>query len=726
MIRGNITLLVLCALLVAACNHSAEIPPSQPTFPKLDYPAANRGDVVDDYHGVTVADPYRWLEDPDSDATRAWVAAENAVTFGFLESIPERSRINQRITELWDFEKYGVPFKKGDRYFYTKNDGLQNQDVLYWTPHLEESARVLLDPNQLSEDGTVHLSDWAISDDGRLIAYGLAAAGSDWNEWKVREIDSGKDLTDHLSWIKFSGVSWTKDGKGFFYSRYPEPEEGAALEDLNFYNKLYYHRIGTTQADDTLVYERPDEKKWGFDGRVSEDGNYLIVSIWKGTDERNKVLFKRLDADDGEIATLIGDFESEYSFIGNDGSVFYFKTTFEAPRGRIIAIDSRTLAAERPQEVVPQSESTIEAVSFVGDRFVVAYLKDAHSEVNVFEASGEPAGSVDLPGIGTAWGFSGERGDNETFYAYSSFAAPTNIYHYDIQTGESSIFRAPDVAFDPAAYDTRQVFAASKDGTTVPIFISHKKGLELDGANPTYLYGYGGFNISITPWFSVENLVWMEMGGILAVATLRGGGEYGKQWHEDGRLLEKQNVFDDFAAAAEWLIANGYTSAPKLAIGGGSNGGLLVGASITQRPELFGAGLAAVGVMDMLRFQKFTIGWAWIDDYGSSDDAEQFETLRAYSPLHNIKPGTHYPPLLLTTADHDDRVVPAHSFKFAAAIQAAQAGPAPVLIRIETQAGHGSGKPTAKRIEEATDRWAFLVRVLGMENALTNFGNAGR
>ncbi|HEX9814038.1 MAG TPA: S9 family peptidase, partial [Myxococcota bacterium] len=326
MIRGNITLLVLCALLVAACNHSAEIPPSQPTFPKLDYPAANRGDVVDDYHGVTVADPYRWLEDPDSDATRAWVAAENAVTFGFLESIPERSRINQRITELWDFEKYGVPFKKGDRYFYTKNDGLQNQDVLYWTPHLEESARVLLDPNQLSEDGTVHLSDWAISDDGRLIAYGLAAAGSDWNEWKVREIDSGKDLADHLSWIKFSGVSWTKDGKGFFYSRYPEPEEGAALEDLNFYNKLYYHRIGTTQADDTLVYERPDEKKWGFDGRVSEDGNYLIVSIWKGTDERNKVLFKRLDADDGEIATLIGDFESEYSFIGNDGPVFYFKT----------------------------------------------------------------------------------------------------------------------------------------------------------------------------------------------------------------------------------------------------------------------------------------------------------------------------------------------------------------------------------------------------------------
>jgi prolyl oligopeptidase len=415
------------------------------------------------------------------------------------------------------------------------------------------------------------------------------------------------------------------------------------------------------------------------------------------------------------MTTLIDNFGSAHQFLGNDGPIFYFKTTFEAPRGRVIANDTRNPEPEHWQEVVPQGESTIEAVSWVGDRFIVSYLKYAHSEVRVFHTSGEPAGKIDLPGIGSTWGFYGKRAQSETFYAYSSFASPTTIYRYDIQSGESSVFRAPKIDFDPTAYETQQVFAESKDGTPVPIFITYKKGLERNGANPTYLYGYGGFNISITPWFSVENLVWMEMGGIYAVATLRGGGEYGEEWHDAGRLLKKQNVFDDFAAVAEWLIDNRYTSTTKLAIGGRSNGGLLVGASITQRPELFGAGLAAVGVMDMLRFQRFTIGWAWVDDYGSSDDPEQFEALHAYSPLHNVEPGTHYPPLLLTTADHDDRVVPAHSFKFAAEMQAAQAGPAPVLIRIETRAGHGSGKPTAKIIEEASDRWAFLVRVLGMK-----------
>jgi len=711
--RARIRLVGLA--LVAACSHPPTAPLTQPAFPKFAYPAAVRENVVDDYHGVAVADPYRWLEDPDSDATRAWVKAENALTFGFLETIPERSQINARITALWDFEKFGIPAKQGGRYFYTRNDGLQNQSVLYWTPRLEDTARVLLDPNGLSEDGTVHLSDWAISDDGRWIAYGLAAAGSDWTEWKVREIDSGEDLSDHLEWIKFSGVSWTKDNAGFFYSRYPAPDEGSVLENLNYYNKLYYHRIGTPQIADTLIYERPDEKKWGFDGTVSEDGRYLIVSIWKGTDDRNRILYKRLDVEDGGLATLIDDFESAYQFLGNDGPVFYFKTTFAAPRGRVIAIDTRNPEPEHWSEVVPQRESTIEAVSWVGNRFIVSYLKDAHSEVRVFLGSGEPAGSVDLPGIGSASGFYGKREDSETFYAYSSFATPTTIYRYDTESGSSSIFRAPKIGFDPAAYETEQVFATSQDGTRVPIFISYKKGLERNGANPTYLYGYGGFNISITPWFSVENLVWMEMGGIYAVATLRGGGEYGEEWHDAGRLLAKQNVFDDFAAAAEWLIENRYTSTPRLAIGGRSNGGLLVGASITQRPELFGAGLAGVGVMDMLRFQRFTIGWAWVDDYGSSDDPEQFRALRAYSPLHNVEPGTRYPALLLTTADHDDRVVPAHSFKFAAAMQAAQAGPAPIMIRIETRAGHGSGKPTAKIIDEATDRWAFLVRVLGMK-----------
>jgi prolyl oligopeptidase len=713
--NSKIALCGLSTAILLACGHVPEDAPKQPSFPEFDYPVAEKGNVVADYHGVAVADPYRWLEDPDSDATRAWVEEENAVTLGFLESIPERSRIHARVTELWDYEKYGVPFKKGGRYFYTKNNGLQNQSVLYWTPQLGETARVLLDPNQLSNDGTVHLAGWAISDDGRLMAYGLAAAGSDWTEWKVREIDSGQDLSDQLKWIKFSGVSWTKGGEGFYYSRYPEPKAGAALEDLNFYNKLYFHRIGTPQDEDTLIYERPDQKKWGFSGEVSEDGDYLIVSVWKGTDDRNQVLYQHLGVDRGAMETLIDNFESEYSLLGNDGPVFYFKTTLEAPRGRIIAIDTRSAAPEQWKEIVPQDESTIQTASFVGGRFFVAYLTHAHSEVRVFHATGEPSGSVDLPGIGSARGFYGERKHRETFYAYSSFATPTTVYRYDIDSGESSVFRAPKVDFDPAAYETEQVFAKSRDGTAVPIFITHKKNLERDGANPTYLYGYGGFNISLTPWFSVANLAWLEMGGVFAVATLRGGGEYGEQWHDGGRLLEKQNVFDDFAAAAEWLITNRYTSTPRLAIGGRSNGGLLVGASITQRPELFGAGLAGVGVMDMLRFQKFTIGWAWVDDYGSSDDPEQFKALHAYSPLHNIKPGTHYPPLLLTTADHDDRVVPAHSFKFAAAIQAAQAGPAPVLIRIETRAGHGGGMPTSKRIEEAADKWAFLVRVLDFD-----------
>jgi prolyl oligopeptidase len=705
----------LCLTWVPGCGRNPDVRSTPPTFSRFDYPVARKGDVVDTYHGVDVADPYRWLEDPDSEETRAWVEAENALTFGFIETIPERSRINSRVTELWDYERYGVPFEKGGRYFYTRNDGLQNQSVLYWTPVLDEIPRVLLDPNQLSEDGTVHLADWAVSDDGRYLAYSLAIAGSDWNVWKVRDIDSDEDLPDRLEWMKFSSVSWTRDSQGFFYSRYPEPKEGAALEDLNYFNKSYYHRIGTSQDDDELVYERPDEKKWSFDGEVSEDGRYLILSISKGTDDRNQVLYKRLDVKNDRIATLIDNFDSEYRFLGNDGPVFYFKTTFQAPRGRVIAIDTRDAVPPRWKEVVPQSESTIEAVSLVGDRFIVAFLEDAHSEVRVFQLTGQPAGDIELPGLGSAWGFDGERRHRETFYAYSSFATPTTIYRYDILSGKSSVFWAPKVGFDPAAYATRQVFASSVDGTPVPICITHKRGLELDGANPTYLYGYGGFNISITPWFDVANLVWMEMGGVYAVATLRGGGEYGEQWHDDGRLLKKQNVFDDFAAAGEWLIANRYTSTRRLAIGGVSNGGLLVGASITQRPDLFGAGLAAVGVMDMLRFQEFTIGWAWIDDYGSSADPEQFKALHAYSPLHNVEPGTHYPALLMTTADHDDRVVPAHSFKFAATIQAAQAGPAPVLIRIENKAGHGSGKPTAKIIEEVTDRWAFLVRVLGMK-----------
>ena len=690
-------------------------PAAEPNRP-FAYPEARKADVVDDYHGHKVADPYRWLEDPDSAETRAWVEAENKVTFGFLNGIPAREAIKGRLTKLWDYEKFGVPYKEGGRYFYSRNSGLQNQGVLYTTPALDGEPRVLLDPNTLSADGTTALAGTAVSDDGALMAYGLAAAGSDWNEWKVRDVASGKDRDDVLKWIKFSSASWTKDGKGFYYGRYPEPKAGSALEESNYYQKLYYHRLGTPQADDDLVYEAPEHKEWQAHGEVTEAGDYLIITISKGTDAKYRVLYKGLDRPDAQAITLIDEFNAEYAFLGNDGPVFFFKTNRNAPRGKVVAIDTRAPEEKDWKELVPQAEETLLSVSLVGDRFFASYLKDAHSQVKLFALDGKTQGEVKLPGLGTATGFGGKRADRETFYAYASFTAPTTIYRYDVEAGKSTVFRRPKVDFDPEAYETSQAFYTSKDGTRIPIFLSHKKGLKRDGGNPTYLYGYGGFNIPITPAFSPSNLVWMERGGVLAIANLRGGGEYGEDWHQAGTKLRKQNVFDDFIAAAEWLIAEKITSAPKLAIGGRSNGGLLVGACLTQRPDLFGATLPGVGVLDMLRFHKFTIGHAWVDDYGSSDDAEQFGALHAYSPLHNLKPGTHYPATMITTADHDDRVVPAHSFKFAAALQAAQGGPEPVLIRIETKAGHGAGKPTSKVIEEYADQWGFLEKVLGVES----------
>jgi prolyl oligopeptidase len=670
---------------------------------------------VDDYHGVRVADPYRWLEDPDSPESRAWIDAENALTFAFLESIPERPRIERRLTRLWDYEKYGVPFKEGGRYFLFKNDGLQNQAVLYTLDALDAEPRPLLDPNTLSPDGTIALSALDISDDGRLMAYGLSASGSDWQEWRVRDIDTREDLEDHLLWVKFSGASWTHDNAGFFYSRYDEPDPGSMLEDANYYQKLFYHRIGTLQDEDVLIYERPDEKEWGFDGTVTDDGRYVIISVWQGTERRNRVYYRELTPQGrGPVVELLNDFDASYSFVDNDGPLFWFRTDLDAPRGRLIAIDITNPAREHWREIIPEASETLESVSAVGDRFFASYLRDAHSVVKVYRLDGAFEREVALPGLGTVGGFGGRRTDPETFYAFTSFTRPTTIYRYDIASGESTLFRAPEVPFDPDQYETRQVFYTSRDGTRVPMFISHRAGLPLDGTNPTVLYGYGGFNIPVTPAFSPGNLAWMEMGGVFAVANLRGGGEYGEAWHEGGMKLQKQNVFDDFICAAEWLIANRYTATPKLAIHGGSNGGLLVGACMTRRPDLFGAALPAVGVMDMLRFHKFTIGWGWVSDYGTPDDPEEFKAIYAYSPLHNIKPGTAYPPTLITTADHDDRVVPAHSFKFAAELQRAQAGPAPILIRIETKAGHGAGKPTTKQIEEVADRWAFLVRVLGI------------
>jgi prolyl oligopeptidase len=699
-------LTVVTNVLLMSCASSA---------PKLPYPATRTTNQVDVYHGVTVPDPYRWLEDDNSPETKAWVGEQNKLTFAFLAQIPQRPAIKQRLTRLWNFERYGVPFKEGGRYFFNKNDGLQNQSVLYTLPALDAAPTVLLDPNKLSADGTVALAGLAVSDDGNLMAYGLSAAGSDWEEWKVRDVRTGRDLSDQLKWVKFSGASWTKDGRGFYYSRYDEPNETTKMTRVNEFQKLFYHGLGTPQSEDKLIYQRPDHKDWIFDGHVTDDGRYLIITVSEGTDPRTRVFYQDLQTTNAPVVELLNDFDARYSFIDNDGPRFWFSTDLNAPRGRIIAIDITNPERKNWRELVPQAAETLEGVNTLNNSFVCIYLKDAHSQVRVFSLAGQPLRTIELPGIGTAGGFGGKRKDTETFYSFTSFTVPGTIYRYDLAEGASAVFRQPKVDFDPANFETRQVFYRSKDGTQVPMFITYKKGLKLNGSNPVLLYGYGGFDISITPSFSVASLVWMEMGGVYAVANLRGGGEYGEEWHQAGMKSHKQNVFDDFISAAEWLIANKYTSSHHLAIAGGSNGGLLVGACETQRPDLFGACLPAVGVMDMLRFNKFTIGWAWTSDYGSPENADEFKALYAYSPLHHIRSGTRYPATFITTADHDDRVVPAHSFKFAATLQAAQAGPAPILIRIETRAGHGAGKPTSKLIEEAADKWAFLVKELGMK-----------
>ncbi len=686
--------------------------------PTLTYPHAKTVDQIDDYHGTKVADPYRWLEDTDSTDTREWIDAENKLTFGYLDQIPYRQAIHDRLKTLWNYERYGVPEQQGSRYFYQHNNGLQNQNVLLVADSVTAEPHLLLDPNTLSADGTVALTGHAISDDGKLLAYGTSASGSDWMEWRVRDVDTGKDLSDDLKWVKFSGASWTKDGNGFFYSRYDEPKAGAPLRDANYFHKLYYHRLGTPQSEDKLIYDRPDNKEMGFSGDVTDDGRYVIITVWQGTSPKNRLYYKDLTDPNSQVIKLLDDFDAQYQFLDNDGPVFWIKTDLEAPRGRVIAIDTRHPERASWKTIVPQSADKLEHANIINNTFVLSYLKDAQTDVRIYDLDGKFLHNVDLPGIGTAEGFGGKRKYKETFYAFTSFTIPTTIYRYDLAAAKSAVFRQPKVDFDSSKYETKQVFFTSKDGTRVPMFITAKKGLKLDGQNPVLLYAYGGFNISLTPAFSVGNAVWLEMGGVYAQPNLRGGGEYGEEWHEAGTLLRKQNVFDDFIGAAEWLIANKYTSPGKLAIRGGSNGGLLVGACVTQRPDLFGAALPAVGVMDMLRFHKFTIGWAWTSDYGSSDDPNQFKALYAYSPLHNLKPGTKYPATFITTADHDDRVVPGHSFKFAATMQADQAGSAPILIRIETKAGHGAGKPISKLIEEAADTWAFAAKNLNMDVAL--------
>lgn len=704
---------------VGAAMTLAALSPDPAGAQTVTYPESRRAAQVDVLHGTRVEDPYRWLEDTGAPETRAWIEAQNRVTFGYLEGIPQRERIEERLTQLWNYARWTAPTRRAGRLFFYRNDGLQNQSVLYWQPTADAEPRVLLDPNKLSADGTVALSSTAISPDGRLLAYGVSSGGSDWQEFRVREVDTGRDLPDRIEWVKFSGAAWTHDGKGFFYARYAQPEGNALTEQVRN-QKLYYHRLGTPQSSDVLVYERPDEPDFGFGPTVSEDGRYLMVSVWKGTDRRNRLYYADLGDPENPrvnapLVRLLDDFDAAYGFLGNDGPVFYLQTDLDAPRGRVIAVDTRTPARTAWRTVIPQSADALGSVELAGGRFVASYLSDVASRLRIFGKDGQAVGDVELPGLGSVGSVSGSPDDPEFFYTFTSYLTPTSVYRYDLRGGRGEVMWQPQVAFDASKYVTERVFYNSKDGTRVPLFITRRRDLPRDGNAPTLLYGYGGFNAAITPGFSVPVAVWLEMGGVYAVANIRGGSEYGEEWHRGGMLENKQNVFDDFIAAGEYLVKEGYTRPEKLAVSGGSNGGLLVGAVVNQRPDLFGAALPAVGVMDMLRFHKFTIGWAWTSDYGSPDDPAQFRTLLAYSPLHNLKLGTRYPATLVTTGDHDDRVVPGHSFKYAAALQAAQAGPAPVLIRVETRAGHGAGKPTAMQIEEAADKWAFLVKALDFQ-----------
>lgn len=723
--KTNPPLWKLAAQAASFALSAAIILPAHAQTSALSYPATRSGDQVDTYHGTRVADPYRWLEDDNSAETKAWVQAQNAVTEKYFAAMPQRLPTRQLYTAMFNYERFGVPFKEGGRYFWTRNDGLQQQAVLYTAASLTAAPTVALDPNTLSKDGTVALTSTVPSRDGQLLAYGVAVSGSDWQTWRVRDLATGQDLPDRIDWVKFSAATWTPDGKGFFYGRYDAPKPGEALSGVNYFQKVYYHRLGTPQADDVLVMDNPREKQWGFGTSVSDDGRLLIVSVSNGTGRRNGLMLLPLEGGayrGGRPEPLTLAFDAQYLPLALNGTRLVLRTDRGAPNGRLVSVElgpqlsaHRGAAAPEFTPLVNEASDALVGASAVGGRFILRYLRDASTLVRVHAADGQLQRELALPGVGTATGFGGRWGDEETFYSYTSLVTPADILRLDLKSGESSVFKRPKTAFDPNQFETRRAFVTGKDGARFPLFIAHRKGLKLDGSNPTLLYGYGGFNVPNTPGFNVTAATWMQMGGVYVSASIRGGGEYGRAWHEAGTKLQKQNVFDDFIAAGEWLVAQKITSPAKLAVNGGSNGGLLVGAVVNQRPDLFGAAVPAVGVMDMLRFHKFTIGWAWVSDYGSSDDAAQFKALMAYSPLHNIQPGKKYPPVLVMTADHDDRVVPAHSFKYAAALQAADTGAAPKLIRIETNAGHGAGKPTSKIIEERADMLAFMAYTFGMK-----------
>tara|TARA_Y100000815_G_scaffold33033_1_gene27577 strand:- start:626 stop:2776 length:2151 start_codon:yes stop_codon:yes gene_type:complete len=708
LLTGAATALVAAAIPAAAQGQDLTAP---------DYPETRTGDVVETPFGEEVADPYRWLENDvrTDEEVAAWVASENAVTDAFLAKLPGRDTLKARITELTDYERFGLPTEKGGRYFYSRNDGLQNQSVLYVRDGLDGEARVLIDPNDWSEDDATALAGYTITEAGDKLAYLIQDGGSDWRTVKVLDVATGDVLDDTVEWVKFSGLDWAKDGSGFYYSRFPATGEGETFQALNKNHRVYFHTLGTDQSADELVYSTDDQPDLNHGAQVSDDGRYLVVTSSSGTDDRYEVTLIDRESPDAEPMTLVPGFENNFSYVGNVGNEFYFVTNDGAPLKKVVKTDITT---NDPMwhTVIPASEQTLDGVSLVGGKLIASYLVDAKSKIEVFGLDGTPQGEVELPGIGSAGGFGGEPDETETFYAFSSYNRPSTIYRYDVATGESTVWAQPEVSFDPDDFVVEQKFYTSKDGTRVPMFLVRSKAVAESGeAVPTLLYGYGGFNISLTPGFSPSRLAWMEAGGAYAVANIRGGGEYGKAWHDAGRLNNKQNVFDDFIAAGEYLIDQGITPEDGLAIQGGSNGGLLIGAVTNQRPDLFAAGNAAVGVMDMLRFDQFTAGRYWVDDYGYPSKEADWKVLRAYSPYHNIRSGVDYPALLVTTADTDDRVVPGHSFKYTAALQAADLGDKPQLIRIETRAGHGSGKPTDKAIEEAADVLAFLAAFTGLE-----------
>ncbi|MHC4743699.1 MAG: prolyl oligopeptidase family serine peptidase [Planctomycetota bacterium] len=702
-IRLTLAALLVPALLFSACQTA-----------KLAYPPAEKGSVVDVYHGTEVADPYRWLEEPDSPETQGWVAEQNKLTAAFLADVPEREQIETRLTELMNYARYSVPFKQGGKYFYWKNSGLQNQSVLYVRDTLQSHPKVVINPNLLSEDGTAAVGATAVSWGGNTIAYGISQSGSDEQEVKIRTVGEEADFDETLKWCRFTRIAWKHDNTGFFYNRYPDPAT-VAPEDATNYNRVYWHKLNTPQSEDKLIYERPDNKELGFSPCVTEDGKFLILHVFHGTDTRNRIYYRPVESTE-PFVKLLDEADAEYDFLGNIDTIFYLKTDLDAPHGRIIAIDIENPAKDNWKTVIPQTDDVIDRAAILGNRFVIAHMHDVHHQLKEYDIEGKFVRDLYLPTLGTVSSLSGKQDDPEMFFSFTSFLFPKTNYSFNFETKALSIVNKPELDFEPKLYETKQVFCKSKDGTRVPIFITHRKGLELNGDNPTLLYGYGGFNIDIKPSFSTSVANWLEMGGIYAVANMRGGGEYGDEWHKAGMLENKQNVFDDFIAAAEWLIDNKYTTPQRIAIRGGSNGGLLVAACTLQRPDLYGAVVCQVPVADMLRYHKFTVGRYWIPEYGNPDtDPEMFEVLYAYSPLHNVKAGQKYPPILVTSADTDDRVVPMHSKKFVATLQEKAAGKNPILLRVETKAGHGAGKPTSKRIEEQADIYAFLYKTLKMK-----------